>query len=238
MQVLSQSQITPQYEANLFSYMEKRESFHFAQESTSIHYTSDTGDILTLSQTRTAIYMDSKYTAEGLPVNNGENSGVPAVSPENVAVGANNLENTELYYLELIKAEVEYLLKSISQKISGNPQPDRPILRSPNSTMSTVNIAYFHSATRISHAVLPGLDSLDFSAEITAQRILDFALSFYTGGDRQEYVEMVRSAVMKGFQEAQMAFGGFLPEISYRTIDLVNSALDEFAAGGTISISA
>ncbi|MBT4485606.1 MAG: hypothetical protein HOC71_18215 [Candidatus Latescibacteria bacterium] len=239
MQVLPQSQIAPRDNSNFYSYAEMRESFQFAQENTSIQFASDTGDTFTLSQTSTYISMDSTYTAEGLTINNGENSGAPAVSSENKAVETNSLENADLYYLDLIKTKVEYLLKSISEMISGNPPPDRPILKSPNSTESVIsNIAYFQNTTHLSNASPPGLDSLDFSAESTAKRIVDFALSFYTGGDRQEYAEMVRGAVMKGFQEAQMAFGGFLPEISHQTINLVNSALDEFAAGGTISISA
>ena len=77
-------------------------------------------------------------------------------------------------------------------------------------------------------------DLLDFSPEKTAGRILDFALSFYDGGDRQEFAAMAREAVMKGFNEAMKAFGGSLPRECHDTIRIVNEALDDFAQGGTL----
>ena len=90
------------------------------------------------------------------------------------------------------------------------------------------NILYVSQTTNVINL---SIDTSAFSPENTANRIVQFALAFYTGGNREEYVAMVREAVMKGFQDAQSAFGGFLPEVSYETFDLVNQALNDFAAG-------
>ena len=76
-----------------------------------------------------------------------------------------------------------------------------------------------------------GINSLDFSPEATAQRILDFALSFYNGGDRTEYAAMAMKAVQKGFMKAAEALGGSLPEISIDTYNLVMKGFSEFITG-------
>ena len=77
-----------------------------------------------------------------------------------------------------------------------------------------------------------------YSPEKTAGRIVNFALSFYTGGDRTEFAEMVKDAVIKGFQEAGAALGGYLPQEALETFSLVMDALDSFAAGETVNFSA
>lgn len=74
--------------------------------------------------------------------------------------------------------------------------------------------------------------------EKTAERIINFALSFYDGGDRQEFGAMIRKAVMKGYHEAMKALGGFLPQESHDTIELVNRAIDDFAQSKDMAISA
>jgi methylmalonyl-CoA mutase cobalamin-binding subunit len=70
-----------------------------------------------------------------------------------------------------------------------------------------------------------------YSAEKTAARIVDFALSFYNGGDREDFARMVQEAVLKGFDQAKVAMGGTLPSISEKTISLVLNAINQFASG-------
>ena len=77
-----------------------------------------------------------------------------------------------------------------------------------------------------------------FSPEKTAERIINFSLSFYDGGDRQEFAAMIRKAVMKGYHEAMKALGGFLPQESHDTFELVNRAIDDFAHSKDMAISA
>ncbi|MBM4417205.1 MAG: hypothetical protein FJ033_02660 [Chloroflexi bacterium] len=67
-----------------------------------------------------------------------------------------------------------------------------------------------------------------WSAESTAQRILDFVAAYANG--EPERAQLLREAVETGFAEAEEAFGGDLPEISYRTIDLVRDGLDRLLA--------
>ncbi len=67
-----------------------------------------------------------------------------------------------------------------------------------------------------------------WSAESTAQRILDFVAAYANG--EPERAQLLREAVEAGFAEAEEAFGGTLPEISYETIDLVREGLDRLFA--------
>ncbi len=64
-----------------------------------------------------------------------------------------------------------------------------------------------------------------FSIENTAQRLFDFAVKM--AGDDAERLKVTRDAVLKGFKEAEGLFGGKLPEISYKTIDMALKMIDE-----------
>jgi hypothetical protein len=48
------------------------------------------------------------------------------------------------------------------------------------------------------------------------------------GGDPAQ-IDAIRQGVEKGFQEALDAFGGWLPDISYKTYDTVMQKLDDWA---------
>ena len=79
------------------------------------------------------------------------------------------------------------------------------------------------------------LSSSDFSVERTASRIVEFALSFFDGGDRGEYASKVEDAVMKGYSQALEAMGGSLPAIAGDTISQVMDQLQQFASGADIN---
>lgn len=64
----------------------------------------------------------------------------------------------------------------------------------------------------------------------TAERILDFAKSI-SGGDSSK-IGLLRDAVMKGFKDAEKAWGGKLPDISQQTIDKVMAGFDEWENAG------
>lgn len=66
-----------------------------------------------------------------------------------------------------------------------------------------------------------------FGVEKTSQRIFDLAVGI-AGGDPSR-IEAVRAGVERGFREAYDAFGGWLPEISYKTYDAVMKKLDDWA---------
>ncbi len=70
-----------------------------------------------------------------------------------------------------------------------------------------------------------------FGVEKTSQRIFDLAVGI-AGGDPTR-VDAVRAGVEKGFQEAKKAFGGSLPDISYKTYDAVMKKLDDWAGANS-----
>ncbi len=67
-----------------------------------------------------------------------------------------------------------------------------------------------------------------WGVEQTAERIVSFAKAL-TGGDASKLEEM-RSAIDKGFGEAEKIWGDELPEISAKTRDRINEMLDEWAS--------
>jgi hypothetical protein len=64
-----------------------------------------------------------------------------------------------------------------------------------------------------------------FGVTKTAERIADFVLT--GAGESLERLKAGREGVQKGFQEAEQAWGGKLPEISYQTL---NKALERIDA--------
>lgn len=71
----------------------------------------------------------------------------------------------------------------------------------------------------------PEVDLGKWSAKETSKRILDFAKKI--SGGNPEKAELLRDAFKKGFEQAEELFGGTLPEVSYKTYDLVMEGFDE-----------
>ncbi len=63
-----------------------------------------------------------------------------------------------------------------------------------------------------------------FGIDKTSQRIIDFVLT--GAGDDLDRLKAGREGVLRGFAEAEKAWGGQLPEISYKTIEKGIKALD------------
>jgi hypothetical protein len=68
-----------------------------------------------------------------------------------------------------------------------------------------------------------------FGVQNTAQRIFDFV--GMVAGENPEKLQAARGAVLKGFREAEAAFGGILPEISHETIGRAVEMIDETIRG-------
>lgn len=66
-----------------------------------------------------------------------------------------------------------------------------------------------------------------WGVEQTSDRIIDFANAL-TGGDPDK-IEDMREAFKKGYQQAEDAWGGELPEISQKTYDAVMQKFDKLA---------
>ncbi|MFC1490374.1 hypothetical protein ACFL6K_04110 [Candidatus Latescibacterota bacterium] len=228
------------------------ENIHTMQSETNISY-SDNNMIFDLSISSQSTYIESMYTAEGVFENSDSQSNINILSipAENNISGAEQqsikmLENAMNKYMEMIANQVENLLREIAelqQRMLDQADPgDDRVLPAANNGSALKGYSIYSQQTLINTLEISGnapvSDSGYYSSEKTAERIISFALSFFDGGDRQEYAEMVKAAVMKGFDQALGAFGGVLPQESYDTIGIVNSAIDNFAGGGNISMSA
>jgi len=64
-----------------------------------------------------------------------------------------------------------------------------------------------------------------FSVENTAGRAIDFVLG--TAGDDLSMLQAGREGIVKGFADAEKAWGGTLPDIAYETQALTLSKIDE-----------
>lgn len=63
----------------------------------------------------------------------------------------------------------------------------------------------------------------EFSPEKVSDHIFEFAKAI-SGGDKSKF-ETIKEAINKGFEAAEKAFGGKLPDISYETHDLIMEKL-------------
>lgn len=65
-----------------------------------------------------------------------------------------------------------------------------------------------------------------FGVEQTSDRIVEFAIGM-AGGDPGR-LDAILQGIDQGFREAEKAFGGTLPEISYQTYDAIRQKLDQW----------
>jgi hypothetical protein len=70
----------------------------------------------------------------------------------------------------------------------------------------------------------------DWSPEAVSKRILDFVKPFADGSPGRE--KLLRDAVEDGLKQAESAWGSKLPDIAYRTMDLVHQGLDQLFGTG------
>ena len=248
-QLSSPAAVTPNAQIQGRALYEER--IHTTQSQTNISY-SDNNISMNLSISTHSTYIESMYTAEGIfdsacPQGSFDIMSIPSDEITSWPSRQSNqmLEDAMNKYMEMISSQVENLLGKIAElhqkmldQAGGNIDDISPAVGS-GSALKGYSV-YSHQ-TLVSTLEITGdapvSDSGYYSPERTAERIINFALSFYDGGDRQEYAEMVKAAVMKGFDQAMGAFGGVLPQESYDTIGLVNSAIENFAAGNDINMS-
>lgn len=93
--------------------------------------------------------------------------------------------------------------------------------------------ADFIQSLQISQDMKISMDTVDteyWSVENTAGRLVDFAKALIGGGDRQGNLQKVLDGIDQGFAAAKEAFGGTLPDISQKTVDLAKKMLADWAA--------
>lgn len=248
--------------------VQKKESFFTSLSKVNVEFSAD-GDSVTITGSKSSLFIDTLYTAQGI------NSTTPSISSLQ-DTGASSSESSGTFlssmqaridtlleeadslgsqfaqslsegsglfapedtsaaddkaqYLQILKQRVEYLFAEAAKQsgiMTEMPSIDLGQYQETGEAAAGETTEAAESEDTVSVTV----DTSYFSAENTASRIVNFALSFYTGGDKAEFVAEIRDAITQGFEEAKAAFGGFLPDVSYKTLDLVNQALDAFAAG-------
>lgn len=65
-----------------------------------------------------------------------------------------------------------------------------------------------------------------WSAEAISEKILKFAKSLANGDDSK--IDMLREAMQKGFEAAEHAWGGKLPDVSYETRKLIEQGFENW----------
>ncbi len=225
-----------------YSSVQQYEQSYQSESSFSIDF-SNSGDSVTITGHEHSLYRESLYTSKGMVISS--TNGAPASDEAASVLESESMKLADEIvsdYLQAIRQRVNQLIQNAAE-LSNNYERYLLGLESAGESsgygttiisMETESVYELEteSVTQMT------LDVNDFSAENTAARIVQFALAFYDGGDKAAYAEEVRAAVMEGFQEAEAAFGGMLPDVSYETIDLVNQALDQFASEGSVDFSA
>ncbi|MBN1291213.1 MAG: hypothetical protein JXB48_05175 [Candidatus Latescibacteria bacterium] len=208
------------------------------QSSLNVSY-DDTGNLSQIRISERMQYHETTYSAEGIT---SQSTPTPFSILDNGELKeAESTEYIQDQYLEILRRRVAYLLNELIAFIKNSG--DSNTSNNDNSSGHTVSGYQFYSETTlsVSESVTiegSGITSDYYSAEQTAGRIINFALSFYDGGDRGEYISMIKDAVLKGYREAVQALGGYVPAEVQDTMTLVIHALDSFASGDTVDFSA
>lgn len=98
------------------------------------------------------------------------------------------------------------------------------------SNMSIKDMDFYVSDADAAAAAKAIEDGGEYSVDAVAGRILDMAKSL-AGGDPSK-IDMLKNAVIKGFGEAEKAFGQKMPDITSKTYDAVMKGFDEWANEG------
>lgn len=101
--------------------------------------------------------------------------------------------------------------------------------------VTTLNKALFEGITVSPEEQQAALEAIspggEWSPEAVSENILNMAKAL-SGGDVSK-LELLKNAVIKGFEAAETTWGGKLPSITDETYDLIMKGFDEWAKEGT-----
>lgn len=101
--------------------------------------------------------------------------------------------------------------------------------------VKTLNKALFEGITVSPEEQQAALEAIspggEWSPEAVSENILNMAKAL-SGGDVSK-LELLKNAVIKGFEAAETTWGGKLPSITDETYDLIMKGFDEWAKEGT-----
>lgn len=79
-----------------------------------------------------------------------------------------------------------------------------------------------------------------FGVAQTSRRLADFVTN--GGGDDVKKLQAGREGIIKGFKDAEQAWGGKLPDISYQTLDkalkLIDTKIQQLGGGAVVNVQA
>jgi hypothetical protein len=79
-----------------------------------------------------------------------------------------------------------------------------------------------------------------FGVDKTSQRLADFVIN--GGGDDLKKLQAGREGIVKGFKDAEQAWGQKLPDISYQTLDkalkLIDTRIQQLGGGSVVDVQA
>jgi hypothetical protein len=201
------------------------------QAQSSLESNSQSAILSLFSQTTldAGLYTSSGTLAESAVSQSDQAAGTTDETATTATAAESKLEQDAMQrYFDLISHQVEYLLGALIQGNQNGQSGTGSV------TEDVLGNGMLSSAANVSkNSSVSALDTQSdyYSAEKTAARIVDFALSFYDGGDKAAYAEKIKAAVTKGFEQALSSAGGSLPQISYDTINLALDSIDSWAAG-------
>ncbi len=151
-----------------------------------------------------------------------------SVSSQNTAT--DNTEN--ITYEKPKKLSAEQLKALSDQRIASFKNMVSNML---GKQVKTLNKALFEGITVSPEEQQAALEAIspggEWSPEAVSENILNMAKAL-SGGDVSK-LELLKNAVIKGFEAAETTWGGKLPSITDETYDLIMKGFDEWAKEGT-----
>ena len=151
-----------------------------------------------------------------------------SVSSQNTAT--DNTEN--ITYEKPKKLSAEQLKALSDQRIASFKNMVSNML---GKQVKTLNKALFEGLTVSPEEQQAALEAIspggEWSPEAVSENILNMAKAL-SGGDVSK-LELLKNAVIKGFEAAETTWGGKLPSITDETYDLIMKGFDEWAKEGT-----
>ena len=133
----------------------------------------------------------------------------------------------------LSASEIEVLMAETDKTVAGLRDLVRQMLRKQNEASGRTAGKHRPDSVELKpaeEAALSLSDDGEFGVKAVSDRIVNFAIA--VSGNDPAKLATIKDAIDRGFAEAEKAFGGKLPDISYDTHAEIMRKLDEWSQGG------
>ena len=181
-----------------------------------------------VQQNNTTVKENGKATTSSTQIKQDTFFASASVSSQNTST--DNTEN--ITYEKPKKLSAEQLKALSDQRIASFKNMVSNML---GKQVKTLNKALFEGITISPEEQQAALEAIspggEWSPEAVSENILNMAKAL-SGGDVSK-LELLKNAVIKGFEAAETTWGGKLPSITDETYDLIMKGFDEWAKEGT-----